>query len=327
MEYYAGIDLGGTKIYSILINEKGNILARDKVKLTENKEINNVLELIQQSYNSVIEKAGIPGNEVKAVGMAVPSAVNIEKGILLNAPNLGWENIRITKMVSSMLGKKVFVDNDVNLGTYGEYSFGKGKKFNHLYGIFAGTGIGGGYIFDGKIVRGASYTAGEIGHIIIKQKGPQCNCGNLGCLEAIGGKIGIINYLKKKVDKQGEKTLLSEIAPEWRKGVGSSALRKALAAKDPLVIKAINKSAIAIGIAAANVINLIGVEAIIAGGGLIEELGDIYLPIIRSTMKQYAMANGAAGVTLLQSELGDDAVALGGAWIVTKEETARFIIG
>ncbi len=326
MNYYAGIDLGGTKIYGIIINESGEILARDKIKVGENKEIESVIELIEKCYKNALDKSGLKESDIKTIGIAVPSAVNVESGILLNAPNLGWKDVKIGLMLKERLGKPVYTDNDVNMGTFGEYSFGKAKNHKNLYGIFAGTGVGGGYISGGKLERGIGFTAGEVGHLTVKIDGPRCNCGNNGCLEAIAGKIGIINYLKKKVDIKGKQTLLDAISPEWRNGIGSSALRKAIQGKDKLVIKAVNKSAIAIGIACAGIINLIGVDAIIVGGGIIEEMADIYMPIIKSTIKKYSIAGGSDNVEIIQSELGDDAVALGAAWSATRPENIKYLI-
>ena len=192
----------------------------------------------------------------------------------------------------------------MNLGTYyGEYLAGEIKTKKNIYGIFAGTGIGGGYIADGKLVRGAGYTAGEIGHITVKLNGPRCNCGNRGCLEAIAGKVGVVKYLIKKTKNKKNSTLLDEIAPNWKKSLGSSALRKAWEHGDPLVQKAIKRSAQYIGVAASTIINAIGVEAIILGGGVIEELADIYIPIIENTIETNSMAEAGKSVTLCNQSL------------------------
>lgn len=314
MNFYAGIDLGGTKTYCVIIDEKGNIIAREKMKIGTDKDINRILDIVAECYKAAISRANLSESDICAAGMAVPSAVNTEKQILLNAPNLGWKNIKIGEIMTEKIKKPVFVDNDVNLGTFGEYTFGKANKYKNVYGIFVGTGVGGGYIHDGKIIRGASFTAGEIGHMIIKQGGPICNCGNHGCLEAIAGKVGIIKYIERKVDEKGKTTKLDEIVPDWRNTVGASALHKAIKSKDKLTIKAIERSAEAIGVACANVINTIGIDAIILGGGIIEELSDIYLPVIRLTIQECSMANGGSNFPVIISELGDDAVALGAAW-------------
>jgi glucokinase len=320
MNYYAGIDVGGTKIYALVINEKGHILSRAKLKIGGNTKFKLVLKKILECYHTACREANISERDLKAIGLAVPSSIDYTHMIIKHAPNLGWINVEIGDLLKESFGKPGFIDNDVNMGTFGEFHFGAGKGYHSVYGMFVGTGIGGGYISNGEIIRGVNYTASEVGHHIIKLNGPQCNCGNKGCLEAIAAKVGMIKYMKTLVDKNGKKTALEKIAPNWRTTVGSSALRKAFTKKDPVVVKALKRSAKAIGVAVANLVTLTGVEAIIMGGGVIEELGDFFMPLIKKSMRKHAFANGAEGVQLLQSTLGDDAVALGAAWFVRLPE-------
>lgn len=324
MKYYGGIDLGGTKVYSIIIDEKGNILSRSKKKIAHLDNFDEILDTIVSCYNESLEASQIESDKIEAVGMAVPSSVDIQKGILKHAPNLGWKDIEIAKLMHEKLNKPVFIDNDVNMGTFGEYHFTNAKNYKHIYGIFMGTGVGGAYMIDGNIIRGKNYTAGEIGHMIVSIDGPHCNCGNKGCLEAIAGKVGMIEYLKRKVEK-GEFTLLDEISPNWRTSVGSSALKKAYLKNDKLVKKAIKKTAKAIGIACANLVNTIGVEAIILGGGVVEEMGSLFIERIQKHLHKNAIADGDNGVELIQSVLGDDAVALGAAWFVSLPEKSDLL--
>ena len=326
MEYYAGIDVGGTKICAIIINAEGRILSRAKLKTGDDLKFERVFERILECYHAACREANISEEEIAAVGLAIPSSVDFERRIIKHAPNLGWRNIAIGNMFKEKFGKPGFIDNDVNLGTFGEYHFGAGKGYHSVYGMFVGTGIGGGYIFNGEIIRGVSYTASEVGHSIIKMNGPRCGCGNKGCLEAIAAKSGMSNYIKKLVDHNKQKTALDKIAPNWRTTiVSSSALRKAFDQGDKVVIKALNRSAKAIGVAAANLITLAGVEAIILGGGVIEELGDFFMPRIKKAMLKNTFANGAEGVKLLQSKLGDDATALGAAWFVRLPEKRNLL--
>ncbi len=320
MDYYVGIDVGGTKIYAIVINENGQILSRAKLKTGGNTEFDIVFERILKCYHTACSEANIPGEEINAVGVAVPSSIDYSRRIIKHAPNLGWINVEVGNIFKEKFGKPGFIDNDVNMGTFGEYHFGAGKGYKSIYGMFVGTGIGGGYISNGEIIRGVNYTASEVGHHIIKMNGPRCNCGNKGCLEAIAAKVGMIKYMRKLVDKDGKKTVLEKIAPKWRTIVGSSALRKAFNKGDKVVVKTLKRSAEAIGVAAANLVTLVGVEAIIMGGGIIEELGDFFMPLIKDSMLKNTFADGARGVELLQSRLGDDAVALGAAWFVRLPE-------
>ena len=325
MEFYSGIDVGGTKIYSVVINENGEILSRSKLKTGRDTAFEVVFDRILECYHAACAKANIGEDSISAVGLAVPSSIDREHGILKHAPNLGWVNLEIRSLLKEKFGKPVFIDNDVNMGVFGEYHFGAGKGYQSIYGMFVGTGLGGGYVADGKIVRGVSYTGGEAGHMIIKMGGPRCGCGNKGCLEAFAAKAGMISYMKKQVEKKGKTTLLDQIAPDWRNTVGSSALRKAFKRDDELVKKALKRSAKSIGVAAANLITVTGVEAIIIGGGVIEELGEFFLPIIEKYMHKNAFADGAKGVALLQSNLGDDAVALGAAWFVRLPEKQNML--
>ncbi|PKL45309.1 MAG: ROK family protein [Candidatus Riflebacteria bacterium HGW-Riflebacteria-2] len=318
MRYYCGIDLGGTKIYSILCDNSGKIVARKKIKTEAALGFDTVFANLVTCYGELLKKAEIVDDDVEKIGLAVPSAVNTATGMLLDACNLGWKNVPLARLLSERLKKPVFMDNDVNMGVFGEYSFGEASKFRNVYGIFAGTGVGGGHINNGSINRGKNFTAGEVGHMVVKIDGPECNCGRKGCLEAIAGKAGIIKYMKKQEEKNGFKTMLSEISPDWRTMVGSAALKECYKKKDALVVKAINRASEALGIAAANIINLIGVEALILGGGVIEEMGSLMMPAIVANAKKYAIAGGAEGVGIIVSKLGDDAVALGAAWYAAK---------
>ncbi len=320
MKYYGGIDVGGTKIYSIVIDQEGNILSRQKVKTEADDKFENVLNRIIYCYEAAVKKSGVDNKNIEAIGMAVPSAVNIDKGILIYAPNLNLKNIKLTEIIYDRLKKPFFLDNDANMGIFGEYCRGAGKNFHHVFGMFIGTGIGGGYIKNKEIIRGTNYTAGELGHMVVKIGGQRCGCGQKGCLESIAGKVGMINYMKKLVDKKGNKTLLDKISPDWRKGVGASALKKCFDKKDYVVTKTLKRAAKALGIAAANLINVVGIEAIIVGGGLYNELGNELMPIIRKYMEKHSIANGAKGVKLLRSKLGDDAIAFGAARFVSLPE-------
>lgn len=320
MNYYAGIDVGGTKIYAVVIDEDAQILGRAKVKTGADTGFETIFGKIRQCYEKVCKSANIDLNAIQAVGLAVPSSIDYRHRIITHAPNLGWIKLPFEKMLKNTFGKPAFIDNDVNMGIFAEYHHGVGKGYTAVYGMFVGTGIGGGYIAHGEIVRGINYTASEVGHHIITMNGPLCNCGNRGCLEAIAAKVGMIKYMKKLVDKKGRKTKLDKIAPDWRKNVGSSALQKAFKQDDKVVIRALRRSANAIGVAAANLVTLVGVDAIILGGGVITELGDVLLPLIKKSMDKHTFAHGAEGVQLLQSKLGDDAVALGAAWFVRLPE-------
>lgn len=325
MKYYAGIDVGGTKIYSVVIDEQAKILSRSKMKTKKEEGFDSVVSRIELCYAEAVEKSGVNEQDIVAIGMGVPSPVNVKDGILIFAPNLGWKNVEFSRIMFEKLKKPIFIDNDVNMGTFGEMMSLKDNPYNSIYGIFMGTGVGGGYILDGNIVRGTNYTAGEVGHMTIDYTGDRCTCGRKGCLETIAGKVGIINNIKKHLNHTKDKTILDKISPNWRKGVGSSALRKAYEKKDKFVVKALDTAAKAIGIAMGSLVNAVGVQAFIIGGGIIEEMGNLLLPIIKKNMEKYSIGNGANGVDVIKSSLDDDAVAFGGAKFVSMDEKAEYL--
>lgn len=316
MEYYAGIDLGGTKILTIIIDELGAIVGRAKLKTGADTSVQAVFEKIGACYTAACQQASVNPEAIAAVGLTVPASVNYVDNVIVNAPNLGWINIPFRDLLRATFHKPTFIDNDVVMGTFGEYHLGGAQGRHRVYGMFIGTGIGGGYLVDGTIVRGIN----EVGHHIIKMHGPRCSCGQRGCLEALAGKSGMIRYLKKCVDEKGQKTVLEKLAPNWRVSVGSSALRKAYAQNDKLVVCTLKRSADAIGVAIGNLCTLVGIDAMILGGGILEAFGDVLLPRIRKSMLTNTFANGAHHVELLPTILGDDAVALGAAWFVRLPE-------
>jgi glucokinase len=254
--------------------------------------------------------------DIEAVGVTVPSSIDYEQKTITHAPNLGWINLPFESRLKDVFHKPAFIDNDVVMGTFGECHLGVGKGYHRVYGMFIGTGIGGGYLVNGEIIRGIN----EVGHHIVKMNGPRCSCGNRGCLESIAAKSGMISFMQKRVKDKGEKTILDKLAPNWKTTVGSSALRKAVKKRDKVVMRALERSAEAIGVAIGNLVTLVGVDAIILGGGIIEELSEFFLPRIKESMHINTFADRARNVELLQSSLGDDAVALGAAWFVRLPE-------
>jgi glucokinase len=262
------------------------------------------------------QKASLEPSDIQAVGVTVPSSVDYERKTIIHAPNLGWISLPFEPLLKEAFHKPAFIDNDVVMGTFGECHLGVGKGYHRVYGMFIGTGIGGGYLVNGEIVRGIN----EVGHHIVKMNGPRCSCGNRGCLESIAAKSGMISFMQKRVKDKGEKTILDKLAPNWKTTVGSSALRKAVKKRDKVVIRALERSAEAIGVAIGNLVTLVGVDAIILGGGIIEELSEFFFPRIKESMHANTFADRARDVELLQSTLGDDAVALGAAWFVRLPE-------
>ena len=177
-----GVDMGGTKILSAVIDPEGNILATAKVPTKADRGPSIVIDRIADSIRKAIDKAGVAATSIQAVGIGAPGPLDPATGVVIFAPNLRWKDVRLKDELEARVNFPTFVDNDVNVGTLGEHVFGAGEGFQNVVGIFVGTGIGGGIILQGELFHGASKTAGEIGHIIVKAGGPPVRMRNAGLL-------------------------------------------------------------------------------------------------------------------------------------------------
>lgn len=192
--------------------------------------------------------------------------------------------------------------------------------------MFAGTGLGGGYVLDGELVQGVGGNCGEIGHTCVdlrRKKAQLCGCGKRGCLETFGSKSGLLGYLRLQCPAPGPATAsLDVLAPSWRtEMVGSKQLKKA-ARMDAVVDKAIKRAADALGAAAANVLTTTGCEAVIVGGGMVEELAGMW-PRIIEAVHEHSFAGAALAPLVRKTVLGDLAVAVGAAAYCSRQHLAR----
>ncbi len=187
-----------------------------------------------------------------------------------------------------------------------------------MVGIFVGTGIGGGLIINGELFSGFGHTAGEIGHMVLEVNGPKCGCGNKGCLEALASRTAIFQQIKAGI-KDGQKTLLTDMLGNDLDDLRSGDLRKAIRRGDKFVDRIVDGAAEYIGIATANLINILNPEVVVLGGGVIEALADEMMGVIVETAQDYAMPGSMKGVEIVASKLGDNAGITGGAVLARRE--------
>ena len=299
-KYKIGIDLGGTKLLGILIDRSNSILNKKKIKIQKNITIDKVIDEIASIYIELSR-----GLKIERLGMAVPSSVQFESGIALFLPAYGWKNIPFKRLIESKVGIEVYIDNDVNLATLAEYKMGAGIGVNSLYTFYPGTGIGGGYISNGKLVRGRNGTAGEIGHMVVDINGAKCKCGQHGCLETIVSNTGFKRLLNEAKLANKSSTLFG------MKNIRSNDIIKAWQSGDITIHNILQYQAEVLGVAVANVVNITGVERIIIGGQIYHLLKDELLPIVKETANKHAIGNGMKNVDILLNQLGPEAPALG----------------
>jgi glucokinase len=312
-EYVVGVDLGGTKILSGVFGANLQLISTAKLSTKPQRGVQDVISRIARCVQDAIDEADLQMKHITAVGIGAPGAVNFDEGTVIFAPNMeGWKGVPLKKHLEKELGIPVFVENDCNIAALGVYGAELKPKPRSLLGIFVGTGIGGGLIINGELYGGYSHTAGEIGHMVLEINGPKCGCGNKGCFEALASRTAIFQRIKSGI-KDGQKTLLTEMLGDDLDDLRSGDLRKAIRRGDKFVDKVVEEAAEYIGIATANLANILNPEVVVLGGGVIEALEDEMMSVITETAKDYAMPGVMKGVEIIASKLGDHAGITGGA--------------
>ena len=317
-----GVDMGGTKILSAVIDAEGNILGTAKVSTKAGRGAVAVIDRIAECIQGAVNESGVDAESIQAVGIGAPGPLDPATGVVIFAPNLGWRDVPLKAELEARVGFPTFVDNDVNVGTLGEHVFGAGRGIQNVVGIFVGTGIGGGIILQGELFHGASKTAGEVGHIIVKAGGPRCGCGTRGCLEAIASRTAMTKQFRKAILKKGKKSVLSELTGGDLGAIRSGVLAKAIHLNDELTLKVFKKVTKYLGIGIGSIVNFLNPEMIVLGGGVVEALDDTFLDDIRAATEKYSLPNTLDGVQIVRAELGDNSGILGAAALARQRSGA-----
>ncbi len=296
-----GLDLGGTKLMGIAADSDHNIDFLQKILLPKKIDAKIIVDLLAEMVHTLV--SGTNSRVPDAVGLSVPSPVNVEKGVAQHLVSFGLKNVPLVKMLEDKIGCKVIMDNDVNLVTLAEFHLGAGRGADSLYTFYPGTGLGGGYIQHGELIRGFNYTAAEIGHavIIVEHGGKR----RTQTFESVVSNRGFKAMFQEALDA-GKTSVLA-----GKESFRSGDLVDAWNTGDEVVRDLLTFQAEVQGIGIANVINITGVERIIMGGNVYHKLKDDLMPIVESTARKHAIGDGMKGVEIRLNELGNEAPALG----------------
>ena len=316
MGYAIGIDLGGTKVLSALINkETGEVVSSAKKKTKKDKGPTRIIEKIIESIQEVMDSSYVPKTQIESIGVGAAGQVDRENGILLSAPNLDCFNLELKKILEKEFSIPTFVGNDVEIATLGEIKFGAGKGCKNLVCVFVGTGVGSGIVLNGKLYTGSTGTAGEIGHIVVDYGGRQCGCGAMGCLEAYASRLAIEKRITGALKKGRNSVILDYL--EDGKPISSSMIKKSLEQGDELVTQALDEASEYLSAGLASVINFINPELIILGGGLIDAIDYFYnKTILKAHVK--ALPIPASKIQFKKAQLGDFSGVIGAAFLSEK---------
>ncbi len=296
-----GVDLGGTKLLAAVVTD-GQV-GRPIKQPTPTTGPSAVVDAV---VHAVEELGG-----AQRVGLGTPGVVDQATGAVSHAPNLvGWDaEVALRDMLEqAMPGTEVRLDNDVNVGVLGEQSAGAARGQRDVLGVFAGTGVGGGLVLDGRLRRGPRGVTGEIGHVIVVPDGRTCGCGGAGHLEAYAGRAGIEAEARRR-HESGVHTALVKLAGHGK--MKSGVIAKALAAEDPVALELIDGAIAALGTAIASAVTLVDITTVVLGGGITEKLGAAFVARVDAAVQARVIAG--LPVKVVAAALGDDAGVVGAA--------------
>lgn len=307
-----GVDLGGTSVKAGVVSADGRILYQNKFDSKANQSQATVIAQIEASVRDAMEQAN--GAEVTGIGLGSPGVVD-DNGVVKAPPNFtDFDNIPLQAILANRFRLAVKVENDANAAAIAESKFGSGKRFPNFLFVIWGTGVGGGIILNRTIYRGPSGGAGEIGHICIDYKGPQCNCGAVGCVEAYIGQ----RYLSQRtaeILKNSPGSKILEYAGGNSDDIEPVYISRAARDGDPLANKILVEAGMLLGVALGAVMNTMDLRVSIIGGG-ISAAGDVVMDAIKKSVQEHVLKPLRPDIQVLPAKLGNEAGILGAAGLV-----------
>jgi glucokinase len=313
-----GIDLGGTKTLVAVVGSNQRILGRAKRTTPAKDGGTAIVEVMLGGIDEALKNAGLTRQDIAAAGIGSPGPLDVNSGVILFSANLNVKNFPLGPELSAALDRPVLVQNDVRAGGYAEFRLGAGRGFRDIIAAFVGTGIGGCVIQDGAIVTGSTGNAGELGHIVVKAGGPRCGCGSRGCMEALASKTAIARRIHKAT-RNGLPTVLGEKMARKGGRLKSGDLAEAVAAKDLVALKEVHRAAHFLGIGLGSLINVLGPEIVIIGGGVAGALGPPYIDLVRTAARSQVLVDAQNVIRIEPAALGDDAGILGAALLAREK--------
>ena len=315
-----GIDLGGTGVKTALVSEDKVILAQETRPTDAEQGLEVVLNTMVASAEAVIAASGIDRADILGAGIGAPGPSNWQEGIVYSPPNLpGWKNVPLAKLMTERLGFPCFIENDANAACYGEYWMGAGQGSDVMCVLTLGTGVGGGIVTHGKLLRGIDGTAGEIGHLKVERDGRLCGCGAMGCLEAYGSVTGLLTTAREGLKSGVESSLRDACDGDFALLTGQL-VSEAAEAGDAFACEVIHETATWLGVGISSLINIFNPEKIVLCGGMIAAGERLFQPI-RDVATAGSFPVPAARVEIVAGALGNDSGVLGCAGIALERAT------
>jgi glucokinase len=320
----AGIDIGATKQSLVLARPDGTFVHRDRRASPPAADRATLFAGIAQMLAGALAQAAAQGLRVAAVGVGFGGPVDAHTGTVQTSHHVpGWSGFPLQPALAAHSGLPVVVDNDARAGALGEFRFGAGRGHRNMVYVNIGTGVGGGLVLDGRLYRGPTTTAGEIGHLRILPDGPPCPCGGQGCLEALAAGPAIARRARTAVAADPTAgAALRQAAGGDPAAVSSRHVFAVAAQGDTLAQRLVAETASYLALATTSLVNLLNPTAVVFGGG-VAEVGEALLMPIRDRVLRWALPAPARVVSILPAALGYDAGVAGAAALALEACTLR----
>ncbi len=295
-----GFDIGGTKIAVCLCMSDGKILASTRVPTTT-PEV--TLPAMVEAGRALLKEAGMTPKSLRAIGIGSPAPHDIPTGRILAPTNMkSWVDVPVREHIRKAFGVETYFDNDANGGALAEWIFGAAKGCSDFIYFTLSTGIGGGIVTGGRLLRGTTFLAGEVGHVILDRDGPPCACGLNGCYEAYCGGVAVAKRLKKELKGKKNSRIVKEAGGKLE-NVDMVALLKAVRAKDPYALKVWDEMAWRHAQAIGMLCNIFNPQKVVLGT-IAVAAGGLFLTPVRKYLPKYVWPQINAAVTLELAGLG-----------------------
>ena len=309
MEYYAGIDLGGTNIKCGIVDETGTVIKYESIPTNREKGFSNVVSTMAELVKNLSKAVSV---RVKAVGVGAPGTIDGENGVVVYSNNLAWENVPLAAELGNELHLPVRITNDANAAAYGEYLCGAGKEYRSIVMLTLGTGVGSGIVIDGKLFEGNRGAGAELGHEVIRFGGEKCTCGRRGCFEAYASATALIRQTKRAMARDVDSVMWKLCSADINNVNGRTAF-DGMRLGDKAAKKVVDSYINYLSVGVTNVVNAIRPEAVILGGGVCAEGDALIVPLTKKVEKSVFGGVQYAPVKILTASLGNMAGIIGAA--------------
>ncbi len=309
---WVGFDLGGTKMLAVVYDDKFNVLGRKRRRTREKGATDVSVDRLVETITMALEDAGVDPSRVGAIGAGCPGPVDMERGVILEAPNLGWHNVALQDGLSAVFNCPSAICNDVDAGVFGEYKAGAAQGARCVLGVFPGTGVGGGCVYDGKIFRGSRSSCMEVGFLQMATEGAAAGVGPVGTLESLGSRLTIAGEVAKATYRGKALKIASDVGSDLTK-IRSGVLARAIGNGDADVEAIVRRAARQVGRGIGSLVNVLAPDVVVIGGGLVEAMPDLYMEETTRGAVRNVLPTMKDAFKIRTARLGDYATAIGAA--------------